>query len=102
MDLSPLANPSELGLIKLIAGWPRMVEAAAAAHEPHRVAFYLGDLAAAFHGLWNAGKDDSRLRFIQAEDRPATLARLALVRAVATTIASGLAVLGVEPLEEMR
>lgn len=102
VDLSPLAHPAELSLIKLIAGWPRMVEAAALAHEPHRVAFYLGDLAAAFHGLWNVGKEETGLRFIQAGDRPTTLARLALVRAVATTIASGLAVLGVEPLEELR
>jgi len=102
VDLSALSDPAELGLIRLIAGWPRMVEAAALAHEPHRVAFYLGELAAAFHGLWNAGKDDAALRFIQAGDRPATLARLALVRGVAITIASGLAVLGVEPLEELR
>ncbi|WP_119420314.1 arginine--tRNA ligase [Desertibaculum subflavum] len=101
-DLSPLAHPAELALIKLIAGWPRTVESAALAHEPHRIAFYLTELAAAFHGLWNQGKDDDSLRFIRREDRAVTLARLALVRALATTIASGLAVLGVEPLEEMR
>jgi arginyl-tRNA synthetase len=101
-DLSPLTHPAELALIKLIAGWPRTVEAAALAHEPHRIAFYLAELAAAFHGLWNQGKDDDSLRFIRREDRTVTLARLALVRALASTIASGLAVLGVEPLEEMR
>jgi arginyl-tRNA synthetase len=101
-DLSPLTHPAELQLIKLIAGWPRAVESAALAHEPHRIAFYLSELAAAFHGLWNQGKDDDSLRFIRREDRTVTLARLALVRALATTIASGLAVLGVEPLEEMR
>ena len=74
----------------------------AQAHEPHRVAFYLYDLAAAFHAHWNAGKDDPSLRFIHAADRPLTLARLALLRAVADVIASGLDVLGVTPVTEMR
>lgn len=101
-DLGALADPDELGLIKLLAGWPRMVESAADAHEPHRVAFYLGDVAAAFHGLWNKGKDEARLRFILPEDERTTLARLALVRATATVIASGLGVMGVHPVEELR
>ena len=85
-----------------LAGWPRLVESAAEAHEPHRVAFYLYDLAAAFHALWNKGKDEARLRFLIEEDRDVSLARLGLVRAVASVIASGLSVFGVEPVEEMR
>ncbi|MGE5478318.1 MAG: arginine--tRNA ligase [Bacteroidales bacterium] len=100
--LARLTDPAELGLIKLLAGWPRLVESAAEAHEPHRVAFYLYDVAAGFHGLWNKGKDDTRLRFLQEDDREVSLARLGLLRAVAQVIASGLQVFGVEPKEEMR
>ncbi len=93
---------AEMALIRRLAQWPRTVEAAAQAREPHRIAFFLYDLAADFHMLWNRGKDDSTLRFLQA-DRPAeTLARLALVAATAVVIRSGLAVMGVEPVEEMR
>ncbi len=101
-DLNRLAHPAELDLIKRLAGWPRVVETAAQAHEPHRVAFYLYDLASEFHGLWTKGKDAAELRFLVADDQALTLARLALVLGVATVIASGLAVIGVEPLEEMR
>ena len=101
-SLASLTDPDELDLIKVLAGWPRLVEAAADAHEPHRVAFYLGEIAAAFHGLWNKGKEDARLRFIVDDDPETTLARLALVRATATVIASGLAVIGVSPVEELR
>lgn len=97
-----LTDPAELGLIKTMAAWPRMVESAAEAHEPHRIAFYLYDLASAFHGLWNKGRDDASLRFILSEDRELTQARLALVQALAFVIASGLAVLGVTPAEELR
>ena len=100
--LQRLADPSELGLIKLMAGWPRLVEGAAETHEPHRVAFYLNDLAAQFHALWNKGNDDASLRFIVPADRDLTAARLALVQGVAYVIASGLTVFGVTPLEEMR
>lgn len=100
-DLACLADPAELSLIRQLASWPRLVEAAALAHEPHRVAFYLHDLAAGFHGLWNKGKDDASLRFIHAADRPLTIARLALVKAVGQVIASGLKVIGVTPREEM-
>ena len=71
------------------------------AREPHRIAFYLYDLAAQFHALWNKGNDAAALRFLQAEDKPLSLARLALVRGVGVVIASGLAVFGVEPVEEM-
>ena len=86
----------------MLANWPKTVEAAAEAQEPHRIAFYLNDLAALFHGLWNKGKDNARLRFIDDNDIEATRARLALVVGVATVIASGLQVIGVTPLEELR
>jgi arginyl-tRNA synthetase len=101
-DLTRLDHPAEMALIKLIAAWPRIVETAAEAHEPHRVAFYLHELAGAFHALWNVGNDAPELRFIVNGDRPLTLARLALVAAVGVVVASGLKVMGVEPLEEMR
>jgi len=101
-DLGTLVDPAELALIRLLAGWPRIVEAAAEAHEPHRVAFYLYDVAAGFHSLWNKGKDDATLRFIVARDLTTTLARLALVKAVGLVITSGLAVFAVEPMMEMR
>ncbi len=100
--LHRLTDSQELGLIKLLAGWPRLVDSAAEAYEPHRVAFYLNDVAAAFHGLWTKGKDDTSLRFLVADDAELTAARLALIRAVALVIASGLRIFGVEPLEEMR
>jgi arginyl-tRNA synthetase len=101
-DLNCLTDQHELGLIRQLANWPRIVEAAAEAHEPHRIAFYLSDLAAGFHALWNRGKEDATLRFILPDDPARTRARLALVAAVKTVIASGLAVFGVEPVEEMR
>ena len=101
-DLSLLADPAELDLVKIMAAWPRIVEQAAEAHEPHRVAFYLNDVASAFHGLWNMGKDDTSLRFIQADAPEVSRARMALVQATATVIASGLDVLGVTPVEELR
>jgi arginyl-tRNA synthetase len=101
-DLKCLTDPAELALIRQLANWPRTVEAAAEAHEPHRIAFYLNDLAAGFHALWNKGKDDATLRFIVPGNRDRTLARLALVHGVKIVVASGLAVFGVEPAEEMR
>ena len=88
--------------MKRLALWPRSLEGAAEAYEPHRVAYYLYDLAAAFHGLWTKGKDETRLRFLREDDPDLTAARLALVQAVALVIASGLGVFGVEPVEEMR
>lgn len=97
-----LTDSGELGLIKLMAGWPRLIESAAEAHEPHRIAFYLYDLAAAFHGLWNKGKDDASLRFLVADDKALTAARLAMVQGMAIVVASGLAIFGVKPVEEMR
>ncbi|MEP1031460.1 MAG: arginine--tRNA ligase [Alphaproteobacteria bacterium] len=101
-DLSLLTDPAELDLVKIMAAWPRIVEQAAEAHEPHRVAFYLNDVASAFHGLWNMGKDDTSLRFIQTDTPEISRARMALVQATATIIASGLDVLGVTPVEELR
>ncbi|NYZ14248.1 arginine--tRNA ligase [Azospirillum sp. RWY-5-1] len=102
VDLSRLDAPEEMALVRRMATWPRQVESAAEAHEPHRVAFYLYDLASDFHALWNRGKDDTTLRFLVDGDEALTRARLAMVSAVATVIASGLAVMGVEPVEEMR
>ncbi len=101
-DLSRLSSPEELSLIKTLTGWPRLLEGAAESGEPHRVAFYLYELAAAFHGLWTRGKEEPSLRFVIAEDRALTLARLALVRAVGLVVASGLNLIGVAPVEEMR
>jgi arginyl-tRNA synthetase len=101
-DLASLAAPEELSLIRRLIGWPRMVEQAAEAREPHRIAFYLYELAGEFHALWNAGRDDAALRFLQAENPVETAARVALVAATATVLRSGLAVLGVTPVEEMR
>lgn len=97
-----LTDSAELDLIKTLAAWPRVVETAAEVHEPHRIAFYLHEAAAAFHALWNKGKDDSTLRFLVSDDPEVTLARLALVQAVAIVVASGLRVFGVVPVEEMR
>ncbi|MGE0658517.1 MAG: arginine--tRNA ligase [Reyranellaceae bacterium] len=102
VDLSPLQDAGELGLIRLMASWPRTVEAAAQAHEPHRLAFYLYDLASAFHVHWNRGKEDATLRFIHDGNSELTRARLALVQGVGTVIASGLDIFGVTPAEEMR
>jgi arginyl-tRNA synthetase len=102
VDLSSLTSEPEGVVLRRLVAWPRMVEGAAIAHEPHRIAFFLYDLAGDFHMLWNRGKDDAALRFLQ-ESRPAeTLAKLALVSAIAMVIRSGLAVLGVRPVEEMR
>ena len=84
------------------AEWPRLVEIAAASHEPHRIAFYLYDLASEFHALQHQGKLDSELRFIREDAPEVTQARLALVRAVQTVIAAGLGILGVAPMDEMR
>jgi arginyl-tRNA synthetase len=97
-----LLDAEELALVKQAAQFPRIIEAAALAHEPHRIAFFLGELAAAFHSLWNRGNDDPSRRFVL-EDQPAlTRARLELARALAQVIRSGLALMGVAAAEEMR
>ena len=100
--LNLLTDSGEVGLMKQMAEWPRLLESAAEAHEPHRVAFFLYDFAAAFHGLWTRGKDEAALRFLLPDEPELTAARLALVQAVAFVIASGLQIFGVEPVEEMR
>jgi arginyl-tRNA synthetase len=100
--LARLAAPEEIALIRRLATWPRTVEAAALAREPHRIAFFLNDLAAEFHGLWNRGNEQPGLRFLLPEDPQTTAARMLLVRAVRQVVASGLAIIGVTPAEEMR
>jgi arginyl-tRNA synthetase len=97
-----LTDPAELDLLRRLALYPRMIEAAAVAHEPHRIAFYLYDLASEFHGLWTRGRDLPYLRFIINNDAEITKARLALVQGVVSVLASGLAVLGVHAPDEMR
>jgi arginyl-tRNA synthetase len=101
-DLSLLDDEGEMGLVKLIAQYPRQIEAAALAHEPHRIAFYLHDLASAFHSHWNRGKDQPHLRFINEERRDLSAARLALVVSLTSVLASGLRILGVSAPDEMR
>lgn len=100
-DLSQNNHQVELRLVKKLAEWPRLVHVSAKTNEPHRVAFYLYELAGDFHSLWNRGNDDKGLRFIQ-EDKTTALAKLALARAVAIVISSGLSILGVEAVSEMR
>jgi len=102
IDARDLNTPEELALIRCLANWPRAVEAAALAQEPHRIAFYLMELAAVFHSLWNKGNDNATLRFIVPDNPALTRTRLGLVKSVQTVIASGLAVMGCTPLEEMR
>jgi arginyl-tRNA synthetase len=101
-QLSRLGSEGEIAVIRLMASWPRVVETAALAHEPHRIAFFLYDLASAFHVLWNKGNEDPGARFIITEDEELTVARLALIKGVALVIESGLAIMGVTPVEEMR
>ncbi|MFN3292282.1 MAG: arginine--tRNA ligase [Gemmobacter sp.] len=100
-DKAALSHPAELALIAKLAEWPRLVEIAARANEPHRVAFYLYELASDFHGFWNRGNDDPALRFVQ-DDSATTQAKIALARATGVVIRAGLAILGVRPVEEMR
>ncbi|MFB2595477.1 arginine--tRNA ligase [Paracoccus sp. p4-l81] len=101
-DLSGLTHPAELTLARKIAEWPRLVEIAARAHEPHRIAFYLYELASDLHGLWNRGHDEPALRFVQEGNTPATQSKIALARATGVVISAGLGILGVTPAEEMR
>jgi arginyl-tRNA synthetase len=101
-DFSPLEDAGELALIKLVAQFPRAVEAAALSHEPHRIAFYLHDLASSLHAHWTRGKDRPQLRFLNEERRDLTVARVALIAALAIVLSSGLGILGVSAPEEMR
>ncbi|MGN7127158.1 arginine--tRNA ligase [Methylorubrum thiocyanatum] len=101
-DLSALTDPGEIEMMRLIAQYPRVLESAAAAHEPHRIAFYLYETASSLHSFWNKGKDLPQLRIVNPTDRNSTRARLALVEALGGVLASGLAVLGVSAPDEMR
>jgi arginyl-tRNA synthetase len=100
--LELLGDDVELAVIKRMSHYPRIIESSAQAHEPHRIAFYLYELASEFHGLWNRGKELPQLRFIVGGDPELTRARLSLVSAVAQVIRSGLGILGVQPISEMR
>ena len=100
--ISCLTDESELGLIKMIAGWPRLVEAAADAHEPHRIAYYLYELAALFHAFWDKGNRNPSFRIVLEDNETLTMARLVLAQGVQTVIDSGLGIFGIEPVEEMR
>ncbi|MFD1343932.1 arginine--tRNA ligase [Litorisediminicola beolgyonensis] len=101
-DLSGMTHETELAVAKKLAEWPRLVEIAARTHEPHRVAFYLYELASDLHALWNRGNDEPGLRFLQEGDPATSRSKTALARAVAVVIAAGLGILGVTPVEEMR
>lgn len=101
-DLSALSDAGEAEMMRLVAQVPRVLESAAVAHEPHRIAFHLYDVASSLHSFWNKGKDLPQLRFVNPTDRKSTRARLALVEAVRGVLASGLAILGVTAPSEMR
>ena len=101
-DLSGITDVAELAVLKKLAEWPRLIEIAARTHEPHRVAFYLYDLAGEFHALWNRGNDLPELRFLQDGDVATSQAKIALIRSVSIVISAGLGILGVTPSEEMR
>jgi arginyl-tRNA synthetase len=101
-DLSEISHPSEMAVVRKLGEWPRLLEQAARTHEPHRVAFYLYELASDFHALWNKGNDETDLRFLQ-EDAPArSLGKIALISAVSVVLSAGLGILGVTPVKEMR
>ena len=102
IDLSMLTESAEIDLIKNLCGWPRTFDSAVLSHEPHRLAFYLHDLAASFHTLWNRGQENIGLRFIVPEDNRLTAARLTLIGAVAQVISLGLGIFAIQPAEEMR
>ena len=101
-ELAILSHPSEIAMAQKLAEWPRLVEIAAKGNEPHRIAFYLYELASEFHSLWNKGNDDSSLRFIQDGNAATSSAKIALARATGVVISAGLGILGVTPVEEMR
>jgi arginyl-tRNA synthetase len=100
--LTLLDHEAELTLLRKLAEWPRLVETAARSNEPHRVAFYLYELAGDFHALWNRGNDVPSLRFLQEGDAATSQAKIALAQASAIVIAAGLGILGVTPANEMR
>ena len=101
-DLNSLGDSSELSLAAKVAEFPRLVEIAARSNEPHRIAFYLYELASDFHSLWNKGNDQPKLRFLQEEDPATSRSKIALIRCTAVVISTGLGILGVTPAQEMR
>ena len=101
-DLTKLGHEAELKVARQIAEWPRLIEIAARGNEPHKIAFYLYELASDFHSLWNRGNDDTSLRFLQDGETGTSQAKIALISAVAVVISAGLGILGVKPLDEMR
>jgi arginyl-tRNA synthetase len=101
-DLGQLTDPGEIELIKMLAAFPRVIEGAARAHEPHRLAFYLYEVASALHAQWARGNDSPQLRFIAQGDVGLTIARLAMIAATRQVISSGLDLLGVEAPDTMR
>jgi arginyl-tRNA synthetase len=102
VNLDLLDLNSDMKLAKVLADWPRQVMMAAKNHEPHRLVFFLIDLASVFHFIWNQGKDDSLLRFILADDIPKTKARIVLLKAMQNVIESAFKIIGITPLEELR
>ena len=101
-DMTTVGHDAELAVARKLGEWPRLLELAAKNHEPHRIAFYLYELSSEFHALWNRGKELPELRFLQEDDVATSTAKIALCRAVAVVISSGLGILGVTPLQEMR
>ena len=101
-DTHLIDDPAEIALLKMISAFPRVLESAAVNHEPHRIAFYLQDLASTFHSLWNLGKERPDLKFIIEDKKNVTMARVSMIRCCAFVIASGLDIMGVRPEEEMR
>ncbi len=101
-DLTSVQHDSEIAVVKKVAEWPRLVEIAARTNEPHRIAFYLYELASDLHSLWNKGNEIPSLRFLQEDDKATSSAKIALVRSVCVVISAGLGILGVTPAEEMR
>jgi arginyl-tRNA synthetase len=102
LDTPKLEDEAEIAVARKLAEWPRLVEIAARTHEPHRVAFYLYELASEFHALWNRGNEKPHLRFLQEGSIDASAEKIALPRAVGVVISAGLGILGVTPVEEMR
>ena len=101
-NLSGITQPDFVGLARRVAEWPRIVELASRHHEPHRIAFYLHDLASEFHSVWSKGNSDPELRLLDETERDASWARIALARSVGIVISCGLGILGVTPISEMR
>jgi len=101
VDMAELTHAAELEVARKLAEWPRLLELAARNREPHRIAFYLFEMASTFHALWNKGKDEASLRFIQEDNKSRSTSKIALIGAVQVVLCAGLGILGVTPMEEM-